>query len=98
MEKESVPEPIDLIQRRLRQLELAHRQLVDEQEESAVAKRAEVEEEMETLNRELASLREQWEAEKLGLEDVQTVRQEIEQLEHQFAKLDADAKQNAAPR
>ncbi|MCH1440856.1 MAG: AAA family ATPase, partial [Rubripirellula sp.] len=93
MEKESVPEPIDLIQRRLRQLELAHRQLVDEQEESAITKRAEVEEEMESLSRELASLREQWEAEKLGLEDVQSVRQEIEQLEHQFAKLDADAKQ-----
>ena len=27
------------------------------------------------------------------MEDVQSVRQEIEQLEHQFAKLDADAKQ-----
>ncbi|MGI9474196.1 MAG: ATP-dependent chaperone ClpB [Rubripirellula sp.] len=93
MEKESVPEPIDRIQRRLRQLELAHRQLVDEQEESAVTKRSEVEEEMDTLNRELASLREQWEAEKLGLEDVQLVRQEAEQLQHRFAKLDADAKQ-----
>ena len=93
MEKESVPEPVDRVQRRLRQLELAHRQLVDEQEESAVAKRAEVEDEMESLNRELASLREQWEAEKLGLEDVQSVRQEIEQLEHQFARLDAEAKQ-----
>ena len=93
MEKESVPEPIDLIQRRLRQLELAHRQLVDEQEDSANAKRAEVEDEMESLNRDLASLREQWEAEKLGLEDVQSVRQEIEQLEHQFARLDAEAKQ-----
>jgi len=93
MEKESVPEPIDRIQRRVRQLELAHRQLVDEQEDSAVAKRTEVEDEMDLLNRELASLREQWEAEKLGLEDVQSVRQEIEQLEHQFARLDADAKQ-----
>lgn len=93
MEKESVPEPIDRIQRRLRQLELAHRQLVDEQEDSAVVKRTEVEEEMGLLNRELASLREQWEAEKLGLEDVQSVRQQIEKLEHQFARLDADAKQ-----
>ncbi len=93
MEKESVPEPIDRIQRRLRQLELAHRQLVDEQEESAVAKRDEVEAEMESLGRELASLREQWEAEKMGLDDVQSIRQEAEQLEHQFAKLDAEAKQ-----
>ncbi len=74
IEKESVPEPIDRIQRRLRQLELAHRQLVAEEEESAVAKRAEVEEEMESLGRELASLREQWDAEKMGLDDVQSIR------------------------
>ncbi|TWT49088.1 Chaperonin protein ClpB [Rubripirellula amarantea] len=93
MEKESVPEPIDRIQRRLRQLELAHRQLVDETEASAVSKRDEVEQEMETLNRELADLREQWEAEKMGLDDVQAIRQEIETLAHRFVKLDTEAKQ-----
>jgi ATP-dependent Clp protease ATP-binding subunit ClpB len=93
MEKESVPEPIDRAQRQLRQLELAHRQLVDEQEESAVAKRKEVEQEMESLNQELASLREQWETEKIGLDDVQSIRQEADQLAHRFAALDAEAKQ-----
>ena len=93
MEKESVPEPIDRIQRRLRQLELAHRQLVDEQEESAVKKREEIEAEMESLGRDLASLREQWEAEKMGLDDVQSIRREAEQLQHRFAALDAEAKQ-----
>ncbi len=93
MEKESVPEPIDRLQRRLRQLELAHRQLVDEQEASAVEKRHEVENEMDTVNHELASLREQWEAEKMGLDDVQSVRQEVEKLEHRFSTLDAEAKQ-----
>ena len=93
MEKESVPEPIDRLQRRLRQLELAHRQLVDEQEESAVKKREEIEAEMESLGRDLASLREQWEAEKMGLDDVQSIRREAEQLQHRFAALDAEAKQ-----
>ena len=93
MEKESVPEPIDRIQRRLRQLELAHRQLVDESEASAVSRRGDVEQEMDSLSHELASLREQWDAEKMGLDDVQSIRQEAEQLEHQFTKLDADAKQ-----
>ncbi|TWT81626.1 Chaperonin protein ClpB [Planctomycetes bacterium CA13] len=93
MEKESVPEPIDRLQRRLRQLELAHRQLVDEQEESAIEKREEIEAEMDSINRELASLREQWDAEKMGLDDVQSVRQEIEQLQHRFATLDTEAKQ-----
>jgi ATP-dependent Clp protease ATP-binding subunit ClpB len=93
MEKESVPEPIDRIQRRLRQLELAHRQLVDEPEESALAKREEIEQEMESQNRALADLREQWDAEKMGLDDVQSIRREAEQLEHRFATLDAEAKQ-----
>ncbi len=93
MDKESVPEPIDRIQRRLRQLELAHRQLTDEDEPSAVLRRTEVEEEMESLGRELASLREQWEAEKMGLDDVQSIRREAEQLEHRFATLDSEAKE-----
>ncbi|MFG0288441.1 MAG: ATP-dependent chaperone ClpB [Rhodopirellula sp. JB044] len=93
MEKESVPEPIDRLQRRLRQLELAHRQLVDESEASAVDKRNEVEDEMEEIKAELASLKEQWEAEKMGLDDVQSIRQEAEELQHQFAKLDAEAKE-----
>ena len=93
MEKESVPEPIDTIQRRLRQLELALRQLSDEQEKSAVERREEIETEMETLSRELANLREQWEAEKIGLDDVQSIRIEAESLQHQFSKLDSEAKQ-----
>lgn len=93
MEKESVPEPIDRIQRRLRQLELALRQLADEQEKSAVENRNEIETEMESLSRELANLREQWEAEKIGLDDVQSIRIEADSLQHQFAKLDAEAKQ-----
>ncbi len=93
MEKESVPEPIDQLQRRLRQLELAHRQLVDEEEESAIEKREEIEAEMETIKQELASLREQWETEKMGLDDVQGIRKEAEQLQHRFATLDAEAKQ-----
>ena len=93
MEKQSVPEPIDTVQRQIRQLELAHRQLVDEQEPSAVEKRNEIEEEIDELKHRLASLREQWEAEKVGLDDVQGIRQEAAQLQHRFTSLDAEAKQ-----
>ena len=93
MEKQSVPEPIDTVQRQIRQLELAHRQLVDEQEPSAIEKRDEIEDEIEELKHRLASLREQWEAEKVGLDDVQGIRQEAAQLQHRFTALDAEAKQ-----
>lgn len=93
MEKESVPEPIDQLQRRLRQLELADRQLAEEEESSAVERRAEIENEMESLKRELASLREQWEAEKIGLDDGQSLRREIDSAEHAFKSLEAEIRQ-----
>jgi ATP-dependent Clp protease ATP-binding subunit ClpB len=93
MEKQSVPEPIDRLQRRLRQLELAHRQLVDETEHSAVSKRTEIESDMQSIQKELADLREQWEAEKVGLDDVQSIRKETQDLQHRFAKLDKEAKE-----
>ncbi len=96
MEKESVPEPIDQVQRRIQQLELADRQLADEADPSAVARRDAIREEMDSLRAELASLREQWEAEKMGLDDVQSLRKELEQLEHQFRTEEADLRNRQA--
>ncbi|WP_153555182.1 ATP-dependent chaperone ClpB [Roseimaritima sediminicola] len=96
MEKESVPEPIDQVQRRLQQLELADRQLADEPDASAAARRDAVREEMDQLRAQLASLREQWEAEKMGLDDVQSLRKELEELEHQFRTEEADLRNRQA--
>ncbi|MCA9198445.1 MAG: AAA family ATPase, partial [Planctomycetales bacterium] len=81
MELESVPTEIDQVQRKLTQLELAARQLADEEDETAKDRLAQIETDMTDLRRELASLREQWEAEKLGLGDVQKVRQELDQVQ-----------------
>ncbi len=78
MELQSVPQEIDEVQRRITQLELAARQLADETEEHAKDRLKEINAEMENLRHDLASLREQWEAEKLGVGDVATVRQELE--------------------
>ncbi len=96
MELESVPAEIDQVQRRLTQLELAARQLAEETEENAKDRLADIEQEMEGLKRELASLREQWEAEKLGIGDVQKTRQELADVELEFEQLDAAIKQKAA--
>ncbi len=93
MELESVPTEIDEVQRRLRQLELAARQLAEETEETAQERLAEIEDEMSELKRSLASLREQWEAEKLGMGDVQKVRQDCEKAELEFSQLDAAIKE-----
>ncbi|MFO0902938.1 MAG: ATP-dependent chaperone ClpB [Pirellulales bacterium] len=92
MELESVPTEIDEVQRRLRQLELAARQLAEENEESARDQLAEIESEIAQQKQLLASLREQWEAEKLGLGDVQKVRQDLSRLDHEFLQLEKSIK------
>ena len=89
MELESVPTEIDEVQRKLTQLELAARQLTGEEEETSKERLSEVESEMENLRHKLASLREQWEAEKLGLGDVQKIRQELESVQHEYKQLEA---------
>lgn len=96
MELESVPVEIDEVQRKLTQLELAARQLAAEDDESAQERLSELEIEMEQLRRKLADLREQWEAEKLGLGDVQKVRHDMESLTLEFNQLDKLIKEKLA--
>ena len=92
MELDSVPQEIDVVQRRLTQLELAARQLADENDDSVQKRLTEVHAEMDEKRKELADLREQWESEKLGMTDVQKVREQLAQLELRFSQLDTDIK------
>lgn len=93
MELSSVPAEIDEVQRRLRQLELMARQLAEETDPSARQRLEEIEQEIQTTKRQLASLREQWEAEKAGLGDIKKVREELAQVQLEFGKLDAAIKE-----
>ncbi|MBW8884830.1 MAG: AAA family ATPase, partial [Planctomycetia bacterium] len=93
MELESVPTEIDEVQRRLMQLELASRQLAEETEESAVSRHAEIEAEIAENKRKLARLREQWEAEKLGVGDVQKLRKDLDKVNLEYSQLEAQIKE-----
>jgi len=86
MELQSVPSEIDEVQRRLVQLELAGRQLAEETESHAKDRLVEIEAESAGLRKKLASLREQWEAEKSGVGSVQELRQQLDQVEHEFER------------
>jgi ATP-dependent Clp protease ATP-binding subunit ClpB len=77
MELQSVPTEIDVLQRRLVQLQLAKRMLASETEEHAVERLAEVEAEISRVEKELQDLRGQWEMEKSGLGDIQKVRERL---------------------
>ncbi len=96
MELESVPQEIDVVQRRLTQLELAQRQLAEETEEHAQEQLADIEQEMTRLRNKLEGLRQQWEAEKSGLGDVQDVRHQLADAELEFEQLDASIKEKAS--
>lgn len=89
MELHSVPTEIDEVQRRLTRLELANRQLAEESGDQAEKERAEIASEMEELKQKLASLKEQWESEKLGLGDVSNVREELEKVDLEYGQLEA---------
>jgi ATP-dependent Clp protease ATP-binding subunit ClpB len=93
MELESVPGEIDVVQRRLVQLELADRQLADETEEHAKQRRDEVQEEMAELRKKLADLRQQWELEKGGLGDAQQIRKNLMDADLQYNQLAASIKE-----
>jgi len=92
MERDSVPEEIDIVQRRLTQLELADRQLADENDADVQARLDDVREEMAEQKQRLASLREQWEAEKLGMTGTQNLRQMLVEAELSFDKLASEIK------
>ncbi len=92
MELESVPTEIDLVQRRLVQLELAARQLADETEPHAKERLKEIEKEMKAKKEELAELRARWEKEKSGLGDVHQIRSELATKQHDFKTLSAEIK------
>ncbi len=96
MELDSVPEEIDSVQRRLTQLELAARQLEAEDDAGVQVRLGEVRSEMKEQKRSLASLREQWESEKLGMTDVKKIRQQFAEVELQFNQLDAVIKSRQA--
>ncbi|NLE37792.1 MAG: AAA domain-containing protein, partial [Pirellulaceae bacterium] len=93
MELESVPTAIDEVQRRLVQLELAARQLAEEKEEHARKRLADIEAEIVDQKRKLASLREQWESEKLGLGDVHQIRGRLADVELEYNHLAAAIKE-----
>jgi ATP-dependent Clp protease ATP-binding subunit ClpB len=92
MELESVPTEIDVLQRKLMQLELAARQLAAETEEHAARQLAEVNVDMAEIKKQLADLREQWESEKLGVGDVQQVREKLLEVSHKAEQLSATIK------
>ncbi|MDR1479838.1 MAG: AAA family ATPase [Planctomycetaceae bacterium] len=89
MELESVPTEIDTVQRRLVQLELAARQLADENEPHARDRLKEIEKEIVRSKEELTELRTQWEKEKNGALDVHELRNQLAEIDLTYKNLES---------
>ncbi len=86
MERDSVPEELDEITRRLKQLEI-EREAIRREAESSVSSDSVAADKLSQLNRDIADLQEQeqqmkakWEGEKALLSKIQANKQQIEQL------------------
>lgn len=86
MELQSVPTEIDVLQRRLLQLQLAQRMLQKEEEQHALDRLAEVEAEIANVEKQLQDLRRQWEMEKSGLGDVQKLRERLANVQMELKR------------
>jgi ATP-dependent Clp protease ATP-binding subunit ClpB len=74
LENQSVPEEIDRLVRRQAQLELVQGQLKDEKDPDAVKRLEQIKAELADVEKQLQELNRQWELEKSGLGDVNTLR------------------------
>jgi ATP-dependent Clp protease ATP-binding subunit ClpB len=78
MEIDSVPIEIDVIQRRIVQLEIEKQALVKEDDASSRQRLAGIESELADLNEEADRLRAHWQAEKEGIQAIRGLKQRIE--------------------
>jgi len=89
IESKSVPAPIDELEKRLFQLDLAAQQLRDEGEDQAAEELAEINRHREELEKRKRRLHEQWQREKSGLGDVSQIRRQLEEAEHEYGQRSA---------
>jgi len=83
-EIESVPAPIDEVQRKIMQLEIEEQALNKENDEASKTRLASLSEEKKALKEKEASLQARWEAEKQGILRVRAIKREMDDARHQM--------------
>jgi len=88
MEIDSKPEELDRLERRLIQLKIQREMLKKEKDDASQKRLADLENEIDSLEREFSDLDEIWKSEKAALQGATKIKEQIEQ-----AKLDLEAAQ-----
>jgi ATP-dependent Clp protease ATP-binding subunit ClpB len=82
MEIDSLPQPIDFLERRIRNREVELQALSKETDKATVERAVAMREEMNEWKEEANVLRARWVIEKSALEEIRTSRQQVEELQH----------------
>lgn len=90
IETKSVPEEIDKIERELMQLRIEKEALKKEKEEGAKERLLAIESEIKELTAKNQQLREQWNFEKGGIDQIKKIKAEIEETKNLVAKAERD--------
>lgn len=86
LENQSRPEEIDRLERRETRLELEARQLEKETDPEAIKRREQIATELAELKKQLQELNSQWELEKSGLGDINSVRAQYTKLKDEYER------------
>jgi len=83
IEIDSMPQEIDIRQRKLMQLEIEKQALKKEKDRSSMARLKKIETEAEGIRKELEAKKKQWEQEKAVILKIQNIKQRIEDLKNE---------------
>ncbi|RDL43589.1 ATP-dependent chaperone ClpB [Marinomonas piezotolerans] len=84
MEMDSKPEEMDRLERRLIQLKIEKEALKKEKDKASKLRLKELEEEIDTLQKQFSDLEEIWNAEKAAVQGAQKLKEELEGVRHEM--------------
>ena len=96
MEIESLPQPIDKIQRAIAAKKIELHTLKRETDEATIKRAQAMEEEIANMDEDARGLMSQWQAEKTALEGISDIREQIEQVNHRLEYATRNADYNLA--
>ncbi len=86
MEIESLPQPIDELERKIINLEIEKQSLTKERSDEAAARRERIEQEISELRERSATMKAQWQREKEIIQTIRNVKEQLEQLRFEAEK------------
>jgi ATP-dependent Clp protease ATP-binding subunit ClpB len=96
IEVDSVPTEIDEVERRVMQLEIEHQALSKETDAASADRREAIERELAELREQAAGMRAEWQAEKDSIDEVSTVKTELEEARGELERAQREADLNRA--